>query len=93
VAVGKSDRHMERTENIMFEFRIITCENGNQVIDRNVKTPYEALTPVQMLDYLDMDAQLAFMDRIERKSRVDADRQRKRTRNPLYRLACLCGMI
>lgn len=29
----------------MFNFRIITTANENQTIDRNLKTPYNALTP------------------------------------------------
>ena len=34
-------------ENIMFDFRIIEMETGNQIIDRNLKTSYNALTPLQ----------------------------------------------
>jgi len=77
----------------MFDFRIIDTADGIQIVDRRLKTPYEALTPIQMLDYLDMDTQLAFMDRMERKQRADSQRQRKHVRNPLYKLACLCGII
>ena len=51
----------------MFNFRIITTADGNQIIDRNLKTPYEALTPTQMVEYMEMDNSLAFMDRMERK--------------------------
>lgn len=53
----------------MFEFRIINTTDGNQIIDRNLKTPYNALTPMQMLEYTEMDNQLAFMDRMERKAK------------------------
>lgn len=60
---------MERMENIMFEFRIIDTPDGNQIIDRNLKTPYKALTPLQMVEYLEMDNRLAYMDRMERKGR------------------------
>lgn len=52
----------------MFNFRIINLPDGNQVIDRTVKTPYEALTPVQMVEYTEMDNRMAFMDRMERKT-------------------------
>ena len=31
----------------MFNFRIINTADGNQIIDRNLKTPYDALTPTQ----------------------------------------------
>lgn len=53
----------------MFNFRIITTADGNQIIDRNLKTPYEALTPTQILEYTELDNQMAFMDRMERKEK------------------------
>lgn len=84
---------MERMENIMFEFRIIDTPDGNQIIDRNLKTPYKALTPLQMVEYLEMDNRLAYMDRMERKARVEVERRRKIARNPIYKMACLCGLV
>lgn len=78
-------------ENIMFEFRIITCADGTEVIDRNLKTPYKALTPLQMVEYLEMDNRLAYMDKTERKERVEAER--KLLRNPIYKIACLFGLF
>lgn len=53
----------------MFEFRIINTPDGNQIIDRTLKTPYSALTPVQMVEYTEMDNNLALMDRMERKAK------------------------
>ena len=76
----------------MFEFRIINMEDGSQIIDRNLKTPYKALTPLQMVEYTEMDAQLAIMDRMKQKAVEEAERKRKLVRNPAYRLACLCGL-
>ena len=84
---------MERMENIMFDFRIIDTADGNQIIDRNLKTPYNALTPLQMVEYLEMDNRLAYMDRMERKAKAEKEHRRKIARNPIYKLACLCGMI
>lgn len=77
----------------MFEFRIIDTADGNQIIDRNLKTPYNTLTPLQMLEYMEMDNQLAIMDRIERKARQKAEHMRKLAKNPFYRLACMCGLF
>ena len=79
--------------NIMFDFRIIDTPDGNQIIDRNLKTPYNALTPLQMVEYLEMDNRLAYMDRVERKARAEAERRRKIARNPIYKMACLCGLV
>ena len=57
----------------MFDFRIIDTADGNQIIDRNLKTPYKALTPLQMVEYREM----------ERKARTEAERRRKLARNPI----------
>ena len=80
-------------EREMFNFRIIDTADGNQIIDRNLKTPYNALTPTQMMEYMEMDSQLAFMDRMERKARAKAECRRKLARNPFYRIACVCGLF
>lgn len=77
----------------MFDFRIIDTPDGNQIIDRNLKTPYKALTPLQMVEYLEMDNRLAYMDRVERKARAESERRRKIARNPIYKMACLCGLV
>lgn len=76
----------------MFDFRIIDTPDGNQVIDRRLKTPYSALTAIQMVEYLEIDNRLAYMDRTERKARAEAERKQKFVRNPFYRLACFCGL-
>jgi len=92
-ATWKIKSYDKRMENIMFDFRIIVTETGDQIIDRSLKTPYKALTSFQMVEYLEMDIQLAYMDMMERKTREEAERRRKLVRNPIYRLACLCGLI
>lgn len=77
----------------MFDFRIIDTPDGNQIIDRNLKTSYNALTPLQMVEYLEMDNRLDYMDRLERKARAEAEHRRKIARNPIYKMACLCGLV
>lgn len=77
----------------MFNFRIINLPDGNQIIDPSLKTPYDALTPLQMVEYHEMDIQLSYMDRMKRKAREEAERKRKLARNPLFKLACLCRLI
>lgn len=77
----------------MFDFRIIDTEDGNQIIDRNLKTPYKALTPLQMVEYSEMDNRLAYMDRIERRARAEEERRQKKERNPIYKIVCLCGLV
>lgn len=77
----------------MFEFRIITCADGTEIIDRSLKTPYKSLTPLQMVEYLEMDNRLAYMDRTERKARAEAESKLKLARNLIYKMACLCGLV
>ena len=77
----------------MFNFRIIRCADGTDIIDRHLKTPYNALTPMQLIEYTEMDNQLAYMDRLERKSREKAEYKHRSARNLFYRLACTIGLI
>lgn len=77
----------------MFEFRIIELTDGIQVIDRKFKTSYNALTPLQMMEYIEIDIQLAIMDRMKRKAKVEKKGRRKLANNPLYKFACICGII
>lgn len=80
-------------ENMMFNFRIINLANGDQIIDPSLKTPYDSLTPLQMVEYTEMDERLTYMDRMERKAREEAERKRKLARNPFRRLACVIGLL
>lgn len=66
--------------------------DGSQIIDRNLKTPYNALSPVQILEYEEMDTQLYIMDRMERREREEAGRRRKFLANAFQKIACLCGL-
>ena len=77
----------------MFEFRIIELQDGNQVIDRNLKTPYSALTPLQMVEYVEMDAELALMDAMERKAQIEEERKRKIVYRLARKVACMCGIM
>ena len=53
----------------MFDFRIINTADGNQIIDRSLKTPYNALTPVDFAEYAEMDNKIFEMDRILKKKK------------------------
>lgn len=77
----------------MFNFRLINTPGGNQIIDSTLSTPYEALTPVQMVEYTEMERQIAIMERMERKARRKEEKQRKLSKNILYKFACIIGVI
>lgn len=73
----------------VFEFRIVNLSVDMQVIDRRLKTPYDALTPLQMEEYMQIDAQLDYMDRMKRREM----RQRENSRGLLHKAACLFGIF
>lgn len=74
-----------------FDFGIVVCSDGTEIIDRRQRTFYHQLTPVQMMEYIEMDVQLELMDRLARKARVEAQYKRKLANNVIWKLACLCG--
>ena len=76
----------------MFNFRLINTPDGNQIIDKTLKTPYDSITPLQMLEYMEIDNQLSFMERLEKKQKREVERKRK-LKNPIYKIACVCGIM
>lgn len=74
----------------MFNFRLINTPDGNQIIDTTLKTPCESLTPFQMMEYMEIDAHIARMERMERKKKRQLQHKYK---NPLWKLACVCGIL
>ena len=91
--MGSPASLLQKGEIKMFEFRLINLSDGNQIIDTTLKTPYSSLTPLQMVEYTEIDNRLAYMERMERKQQREAERQRKLARNPLWKLACICGIV
>ena len=77
----------------MFDFRLINTPDGNQIIDTTLKTPYSSLTPLQMVEYMEMDNQLAYMERMKRKQAREAERKQKLTYKLFHKVACACGIM
>ena len=77
----------------MFNFRLINAPDGNQIIDTTLKTPYSSLTPLQMVEYIDVDNRLAYMERRERKQAREAERKQKFTYKFMHKVACMCGIM
>ena len=48
-----------------FNFRIIKT-NGAEIIDNTLSTPYNSLTPIQMMDYINVENSLYFAERQKR---------------------------
>ena len=49
-----------------FNFRIIKTANGVEIIDSTLSTPYNSLTPLQMMDYINVENSLYFTERQRR---------------------------
>ena len=77
----------------MFNFRLINTPDGNQIIDTTLKTPYSSLTPLQMVEYIEMDNQLAYMKRMERNQKRETQRKRKLTYRFMHKVASMCGIM
>ena len=77
----------------MFNFRLINTPDGNQIIDFTLKTPYSSITPLQMEEYIEIDNQLAYMERMERKQKREAERNQKFTYRFIHKLAYVCGIM
>ena len=77
----------------MFNFRLINTSDGNQIIDTTLSTPYSSLTPLQMEEYIEIDNQLSYMERMERKQKREAERKQKFTYRFIHKVACICGIL
>lgn len=77
----------------MFNFRLINTPDGNQIIDTTLKTPYDSITAVEMLEYMEVDARLEHMRRMERKQQREAEDKRKFTYRFMHKVACMCGIM
>ena len=77
----------------MFNFRLINTPDGNQIIDTTLKTPYDSITPIEMIEYIEVDAQLDYMKRMERKQKREAERKQKFTYKLFNKVACMCGIM
>ena len=77
----------------MFNFRLINLPNGNQIIDEGLKTPYNSLTPVEMVEYKEVEDALYYEEIQKRKHKREAERKQKFLYKLMHKVACVCGMI
>lgn len=80
-------------EAVVFDFRIVDTGDSSQIIDRTLKTPVNALTMDQVMEYMEVDSQLAIADRMKRRAKREAERKQKLAKNPLWKIACFCGIV
>ena len=78
---------------INFDFRLVDLPDGSQLINDKVKTPVDALTPEMQLEYMEIYNSLTVMEMLRRKARREAEQQQKMSRNLLYKLVRLFGLV
>ncbi len=76
----------------MFDFRIIDTPDGNQIIDPSLKTSYDSLTPSKMIDYIEMDKQMTYMDCLQKKRKKEKCK-RKNIKNSLWKIGYFCRLV
>lgn len=59
----------------MFEFGIIECANGIEVIDPTIKTPFASLTPTEMMEYTELESSLYAFEIKRQKRRREKKRE------------------
>lgn len=77
----------------MFNFRLINTPDGNQIIDTTLKTPYDSITPIEMMEYIEVNEQLYYMERMKKKQKREAELKRKLSYRLMYKVACTCGIM
>ena len=55
----------------MFNFRLINTPDGNQIIDTTLKTPYNSITPIEMMEYKEVEDALYYEEIQKRKQRIN----------------------
>lgn len=70
----------------MFNFRLINMSDGNQIIDTHLKTPINALTPSQMIEYRKMEVVLYQSERLKKRQEREQQRELRKSRSIFYRL-------
>ena len=63
-----------------FNFRIIKSANGVEIIDNTLSTPYNSLTPMQMIAYINVEDML-YLDEKQNKAKVEEVKD-----NSLYKI-------
>lgn len=73
-----------------FNFRIIKQEDGTEIFDRSLSTTYDSITPFQMLEYIEADSQIAFMESIKRREQAERERYKRKL---LHKAVALWSLI
>lgn len=76
-----------------YDFRIIKCQDGTEIIDEKLKTPLDAIDGVLAAEYQKIQDTLDIMHKKEKERQKEASAKQKKERNILFKIACLCGLV
>lgn len=76
-----------------YDFRIIRCRDGSEIIDEKLKTPLDSIDGVLAAEYQKVQDALDIIHKKEKKRQKEASVRQKKERNILFKIACLCGLI
>lgn len=88
----KEDKTMNNTI-ACYDFRIIRCQDGSEIIDEKLKTPLDSIDGVLAAEYQKVQDALDIIHKKEKKRQKEASAKQKKERNILFKIACLCGLI
>ena len=64
-----------------FNFKIITTADGNQIIDTTQETSCDSMSAVEMLDYLQVEESLYFVERQRKRMKIQNESILNRLKN------------
>ena len=76
-----------------YNFRIIKCQDGSEIIDERLKPPLDTIDGVLAAEYQKVQDALDIIHKKEEKRQKEASAKQKKERNILFKIACLCGLI
>lgn len=76
-----------------YDFRIIRCQDGSEIIDEKLKTSLDSIDGVLAAEYQKVQDALDIIHKKEEKKQKEASVKQKKEHNILFKIACLCGLI
>lgn len=77
----------------MFNFRIIKISKDIDIIDKRQVTSEDRLSPIELLDYTELENSLYFFERQERRKRKEESRKETKIHSILVSLQTACGIL
>lgn len=77
--------------NDYFDFRIVKSEDGTEIVEPGIITLCSSLTPEKLIEYIEMDNQIACMKRMIKREKKE---QRKSfIKNSFFKFTRMCSTL